>query len=438
MLRIRLHIPLLALAATLAASTSASASIALGPDRPAATPVARAGTPAASTRALSAAQLRDRIAGAMADAGGSSGTWVSDINAEGNGLLYSENAANDRIPASNQKLFTTAALLDELGGAGHLTTRAYASGDLGGPAESVLKGDLVLVGDGDPAFGTARFARANDQPVTRVANLARDLARGGLKKVTGKILADDSIFDRVRRDGPYLSPLSGLSFNNGYDGGDYASDPELLAARALKTALRARGVSVAGQIGRANLTPAQLDQEPLGSVASPTVARLIEETNVPSNNFFAEMLLKRLAATTGKRGTRDRGAALVEQFAGDAGATVNASDGSGLSRKNSASPEDVGKLLVAVARDGEDAAPMRDSLPVAGREGTLANRMRGTAAEGNCAAKTGTLSEVSALSGYCDAGGHTIAFSILMNDVSVDAAHDAQDEIAAAIARYRP
>ena len=438
MLRIRLHILILALAATLAATTSTSASVAPGPDLPAATPIARPGTPAAATRALSVAQLRDRIGKAMAGAGGSSGTWVSDINAEGDGLLYSENAANDRIPASNQKLFTTAAFLDELGGAGHLTTRAFASGELGGPEDSVLSGDLVLVGDGDPAFGTARFGQANNQPVTRVANLAGDLARSGLEKVTGKILADDSIFDRVRRDGPYLSPLSGLSFNNGYDGGEYASDPELLAARALRTALRARGVTVAGQIGRANLTPAELDADPLGSVASPTVARLIEETNVPSNNFFAEMLLKRVAATTGKRGTRDRGAALVEQFAADAGVAINASDGSGLSRKNAASPEDVGKLLVSVARDGEDAAPFRDSLPVAGREGTLADRMRGTAAEGNCAAKTGTLTGVSALSGYCNAGGHTIVFSILMNDVSIDAAHDAQDEIAAAIARYRP
>ena len=64
--------------------------------------------------------------------------------------------------------------------------------------------------------------------------------------------------------------------------------------------------------------------------------------------------------------------------------------------------------------------------------------MRGTAAEGNCATKTGTLSDVSALSGYCEAGTHTIVFSVLMNDADVDAARGAQDGIAAAIARYRP
>ena len=64
-------------------------------------------------------------------------------------------------------------------------------------------------------------------------------------------------------------------------------------------------------------------------------------------------------------------------------------------------------------------AAFRKSLPLAGREGTLADRMRGTAAEGDCRAKTGTLNAVSALSGYCHAGGGTVAFSILMNSVNV-------------------
>ena len=77
-------------------------------------------------------------------------------------------------------------------------------------------------------------------------------------------------------------------------------------------------------------------------------------------------------------------------------------------------------------------------MPVAGREGTVADRMRGTAAEGNCATKTGTLDGVSALSGYCSAHGHTVAFSVLNNSVDIDAAHTAQDRFAAAIARYDP
>ena len=342
------------------------------------------------------------------------------------------------IPASNQKLFVTAALLAELGPTARLETRVYARGKLGGRGDSVVGGDLVLVGDGDPSFGTGRFARANDQPATRVSQLARNVAAAGVKRVKGRILADDSIFDRERRAGPDLSPLSGLSFNNGYDGGDYARSPELVAAKGLKSALRKRGVRVDGQVGRANLPAATLESEPLAAVASPTVAKLIEETNVPSNNFFAEMLLKRLAATSGRKGTRQRGNNKVETFAASVGTTVQSVDGSGLSRKNRVSPEHVGQLLVAMAKDEQNAAAFRDSLPVAGREGTVADRMRGTAAEGNCATKTGTLSDVSALSGYCDAGGHTIVFSALMNDADVDAARRAQDRIAAAIARYQP
>ena len=118
---------------------------------------------------------------------------------------------------------------------------------------------------------------------------------------------------------------------------------------------------------------------------------------------------------------------------------MQAVDGSGLSRRNAVSPHEVGKLLV------DDGARPRErpGLPrlAAGRRPRGHGRptaWRARAAEGNCATKTGTLDGVSALSGYCNAGGHTIAFSILMNDVSIDAAHHAQDEIAAAIARYQP
>jgi serine-type D-Ala-D-Ala carboxypeptidase/endopeptidase (penicillin-binding protein 4) len=96
------------------------------------------------------------------------------------------------------------------------------------------------------------------------------------------------------------------------------------------------------------------------------------------------------------------------------------------------------RLLVAMSKD-PDGKAYRHSLPVAGREGTVANRMRGTAAQDRCRTKTGTLHDVSALSGYCRAGHGLVAFSILMNSVSnFDAAQRAQDHMAALIARYRP
>ena len=430
-------------AATLALAVAAIAggpalATAAGPDQPAVTPVAEPGSALAARAGLSQGQLRDQIAAALAEDSSSAGAWVFDTDAGSDAVLFSDNGSRRRIPASNQKLFTTAAFLAELGPKGRLETRAYARGRLTGPRRSVLDGDLVIVGDGDPAFGSARFARAADQPVTRVTTLARNVARAGIMRITGRILADDTIFDRERRAGPDLSPLSGLSFNNGYAGGDYARAPELVAAKELKSALHKRGIRVKGKVGHANLSDRTLEREPLAAVTSPTVAKLIEETNVPSNNFFAEMLLKRLGASSGKRGTRHRGNNKVEAFADSIGTSVQAVDGSGLSRRNRVSPEQVGRLLVAMAEQGAGARAFRDSLPVAGREGTVADRMRGTAAEGKCATKTGTLSDVSALSGYCQADNHTIAFSLLMNSANVDAARRAQDRIAAAIARYDP
>jgi D-alanyl-D-alanine carboxypeptidase/D-alanyl-D-alanine-endopeptidase (penicillin-binding protein 4) len=428
-----------ALLAALCLLISAAQALAWGPDRPALTPIARPGSPLAATRALDAGSLRAKLEAALASAGGADGVWVRDIDASsGDGVLFTDDAGAPRIPASNEKLFTTAAFLDHFGPDATLQTRAYARAKVS--QNGTLAGDLVIVGDGDPAFGTARFAHANDQPVTRVAELAREVSEAGVKSIQGRILADDSIFDRAREASDDVSPLSGLSFNDGYDGGTYASAPELVAASALKEALSKLGVEVDGRVGHANLSPQTLRTKPLASVDSPTVADLIEETNVPSNNFFAEMLLKRLAAEGGKRGTRNRGARKVEAFAQSLGIRMNAVDGSGVSRGNHVAPEEVGKLLVTMATldDEKESAAFTDSLPIAGREGTVADRMRGTAAEGNCATKTGTLSDASALSGYCEAGPHTIAFSILMNSVNVDAARRAQDKIAAAIARYRP
>jgi D-alanyl-D-alanine carboxypeptidase/D-alanyl-D-alanine-endopeptidase (penicillin-binding protein 4) len=425
----------LAVALTALACSQASA---WSPDSAGRTPVARAGTPLAATRALDASGLRSKINSALAGLGGATGVWVKDSDARGDGILYTDDAGARRIPASNEKLFTTAAFLDALGPKSTLQTRVYARGRI--DPNGTLAGDLVIVGDGDPAFGTARFARAHDQPVTRVSALARKVAQAGVTVIKGRVLADDTIFDRDRYASEDVSPLSGLSFNDGFDGGEYAHTPELVAARALKQALRKLKVKVDGRIGRADLNRRTLEEKPLASIASPTVARLIEETNVPSNNFFAEMLLKRLAADGGKVGTRRRGVRKVEAFAESLGTDVHAYDGSGLSRSNGVSAEEVGRLLVAMASldDEQEAEAFADSLPIAGKEGTVADRMRGTAAEGNCETKTGTLSDASALSGYCRAGPHTIAFSILMNSVNVDAARKAQDRIAAAVARYRP
>jgi D-alanyl-D-alanine carboxypeptidase/D-alanyl-D-alanine-endopeptidase (penicillin-binding protein 4) len=118
------------------------------------------------------------------------------------------------------------------------------------------------------------------------------------------------------------------------------------------------------------------------------------------------------------------------------GIRTRAVDGSGLSRSNRTSPKAVVSLLTAMD-ESELAVPFEGSLPVAGRTGTLRDRMRHSAARDDCQAKTGTLSNVSALAGYCRTrDGGRVAFAFLMNYVYPWSARRLQDNMAGALARY--
>jgi D-alanyl-D-alanine carboxypeptidase/D-alanyl-D-alanine-endopeptidase (penicillin-binding protein 4) len=168
------------------------------------------------------------------------------------------------------------------------------------------------------------------------------------------------------------------------------------------------------------------------------MTRLAAITNKPSDNFFAEMLLKNLAAQAGVRGTTATGARLAARFARRIGGRPSRlADGSGLSRANRASPFRVAKLLLAM-RKRDEFDPFFASLSIAGRDGTLGPRMRRGPARTRCRGKTGTLSNVSAVSGYCRArSGETYAFSILMNSVNPFGARAIQDRMLQAIAGVR-
>ncbi len=268
----------------------------------------------------------------------------------------------------------------------------------------------------------------------------------GIRTVKGNLLADPTIFDgAIGAPHPGVTPgpgdtptLSGLSFNSGFDGSGYAQNPARDAGEALERELRDRGVRVTGSVKVGGAPGRVLDGEPLGSVLSPTARSLIAQTNTPSDNFYAEMLLKRLGTGPGgKQGTTKRGASRAESFAKKAGSGVSMVNGSGLARTDKASARNVARLLVHMRQDQSLKGAYYDSLAVAGKTGTLAGRMRNTAAERRCHAKTGTINGVSALSGYCRAGAGQVAFSFLMNGVSTSEAQRAQDAMAAAIARYR-
>jgi D-alanyl-D-alanine carboxypeptidase/D-alanyl-D-alanine-endopeptidase (penicillin-binding protein 4) len=150
------------------------------------------------------------------------------------------------------------------------------------------------------------------------------------------------------------------------------------------------------------------------------------------------MLVKDLGASFGSAGSTATGAAIVRATLGPLGLQPTVVDGSGLSRTDRVSPRELVTLLTAMAGRPEGAA-LRASLPVVGRTGTLATRMRGTAARDRCQAKTGTLIGVSALSGYCTTqGGDVVTFSFIENGMDSGHAKRVEDQMLPAIARYAP
>jgi D-alanyl-D-alanine carboxypeptidase/D-alanyl-D-alanine-endopeptidase (penicillin-binding protein 4) len=410
-------------------------------DRAFRTPVAHSAAATASSP-ISRSRLCSRLATRAKRGGAASGVYVIDTTT-GKRVCGSRGRTR-RIPASNMKLFTTATALARFGAEGLLKTTLWRSGTL--DASGVLHGNLYLVGGGDPALSSPTFAsHFLGSAASNLFELTDDLESAGITKVTGKLLADDTIFDRLRgvadsgfATSPYIGPLSGLDFNSGYadsGGHGFASDPAIVAADALADSLRSSGIGISANVALGARPPTGTTQ--VGEVDSPKMPVLTNETDVFSNNFFAEMLVKDLGAYFGSAGTTKAGTVVVKRFARSIGSGVRAVDGSGLGRGNRVSPAQVARLLAAM-RKSAAADEFAESLPVAGKEGTVAQRMRGTAAAGRCNTKTGTITGVSALSGYCfNADGKVMAFSILNNRVSnLYDAHRQQDRMAALIARY--
>jgi D-alanyl-D-alanine carboxypeptidase/D-alanyl-D-alanine-endopeptidase (penicillin-binding protein 4) len=230
--------------------------------------------------------------------------------------------------------------------------------------------------------------------------------------------------------------LSALVFNRGLinSGTARVLHPAVFAAQQFVGALKAAHVKIAPhtKIGAA-VTPASAKK--LTLVHSPRMATLVKLTNTPSDNFFAETLIKDIGARFGGGGTTVAGASVVRsELASEFGIHPRLDDGSGLSRSDFTSPRDVVTLLGKLA----DNSAFVSSLAVAGQTGTLQTEMRGTVAEGRCQGKTGTLHDVANLAGYCQAAdGHTLAFAFMMNGVSdPDAAHNLEADMAVSVAKY--
>jgi D-alanyl-D-alanine carboxypeptidase/D-alanyl-D-alanine-endopeptidase (penicillin-binding protein 4) len=388
---------------------------------------------------LEVAHLEHVMAKAMKPLGAHSSAYAVDL-ANGD-VLYDAGATIPRNPASVEKLYTLTSVLAYFGTDGTLSTQVYTTGSV--DSHGVLHGDLYLRGGGDPTFGDAAFIRANYGGIgTTVGTVARRvIAALHLRRVDGSVIGDESAFDSLRGgpasgyalDSNLVGELSALAFDRG-ESGDLRSPPAYAAYR-LAASLRADGVVVTGRSHAGALTAGT--GQLATSVASPTMAQLAGLTARPSDDFFAEMLLKALGARFGGAGTTAAGAAVVERYVGRLHLRPTILDGSGLSRGDRTTPLDVVTLLRDLSPGGIPSLQtigevLRESLPVAARSGTLELRMHHTAAAGNCIAKTGTLSDASDLAGWCDG---SFVFAFLMNHVNVTAAQNAEDSMTVALAK---
>jgi D-alanyl-D-alanine carboxypeptidase/D-alanyl-D-alanine-endopeptidase (penicillin-binding protein 4) len=428
---------------------------------------------AASAQAMSEDQLRTSIAAQMAQGPGAAGAYVVDLS-DGH-VVLDDRGAEKRLSASVTKLYTTATALTELGPRTRVSTTVRGTGRRDG---GTWNGDLYLRGGGDFTFGTKSFARKAYGSRASVERLAAALRRSGLRRIRGRVLADASLytdnggtpFELVLCPDPLFGPgcpygpagklerpipngpRTPIGFNRGLRSATGTAPqrrPAKFAARGLIRALRAAGIRVDGRAGAAT-TPE--DAPTLAATRSPTLARLAQLINRPSDNYAADSMLRLVGALVAADGSRAGGARVVSRTIGrEFGISPEIRTGSGETILDRTSPRELVQLLIGMRARPEGRAFAR-SLSLAGRNGTLL-RFAGSAAEGRCQLKDGTRVDPQQphttlnISGYCTSlSGKTFAFAVMMNgmplefvppDRIVSPAYALQDAIVNALAGYR-
>jgi D-alanyl-D-alanine carboxypeptidase/D-alanyl-D-alanine-endopeptidase (penicillin-binding protein 4) len=409
--------------------------------------------------------------------------------------LYSLNPGTFLMPASNMKVVTMAAAAERLGWDFTFTTKVVATGPVEG---GVLKGDLVVLGSGDPSLG----GRPTEGP-TVVERWADQIRARGITRVDGRVVGHDNVFDDEGLGQGwawdylaygYATPVSGLDFNENvvrlsFVPGSAAGDPVEVAARpegsglsieaavrtaapdavadvsvarrpgslklgvsgsvpagktdvtqtvsvdnptaflagAFRQALLGRGIDVAGGAIDADELPAPPDvtsAEMLVSYTSPPLSEIGKVLLKVSQNLYADTLLKAIGrpADGGPATTREGRRVLREvlQGWGIAPERYLQADGSGLSRYNYLTADVLVTVLTRMYADDRHYVPFITALPVAGVDGTIAGRMKDTRAQGNARAKTGSIANARALSGYVtSADGEPLVFSMIVNNFNV-------------------
>ena len=320
------------------------------------------------------------------------GLLVYDLTADS--VLYHRGEKQTLRPASTMKLLTAITALDRLGASYQFRTSLRYSGEV---VDSVLTGDLYCVGGMDPMFETIDM----NAFVESVLRLGVKTIRGNLVAVTSfkddLLLGEGWCWDD---DNPQLSPL-------------LVSRKDEFMSKFVEM-LRAAGVEV-----DAPITTGALPKE---SLTICTRSHSLREILLPmmkdSDNLYAESVFYQAASTVSSRpATAAHGRQAVKETLGRAGVKdiqYRIADGSGLSLYNYVTPELMVKLLIYAYRHRNIYIELFPTLPVAGQDGTLKKRMVKSPANGRVRAKTGTVTGVTTLAGYCASlNGHMLVFSIM-------------------------
>ena len=353
------------------------------------------------------------------------GAIVYDLSLDA--YVYRKNEALALKPASNEKLPVAVTALSILQPGYTIPTELRAQGHQTG---SVWNGRLILKGYGDPALSGSQLGR-----------LARAVEKKGITRVTGAIVGDETFFDKVRVGPGWKAsfykdecpPLSALIVNRGHFRGSITSRPALAAAKVLRSKLVDRGIKVNGRakVGRADPSSAVIATE-----RSPALRWLVRSMDRQSDNLYAETFVKLLGALEANEGSTTAGTRVVRQELRRRNVPLRGvviADGSGLSAYDRLTAKTTARLLRSAFADGDISSAFVDSLPTAGVNGTLVDRMTSGPAYRNVYAKTGTTDSASALSGYVRS---RYVFSILMNGSPIPwwYARQAQDRFAQVLA----
>lgn len=244
--------------------------------------------------------------------------------------------------------------------------------------------------------------------------------------VTGSAGTEETIRISRRIDGAIIEVSGSIpAGSKGIRRNIAVANPTLFFAQSVKDVLAARGIPASGEAADLDDIAAEFiglagDRHVIATTTSPPLREIATVLMKVSQNLYAETFLKAVGAARNGLGTAQGGRAVVRQTLSSWGipgdSYVNA-DGSGLSRYNYLAPNMVTAVLEHIYRDGRHRDPFIATLPIAGKDGTISTRMRGSRAEGNAAAKTGSIANVRSLSGFVRTrDGEMLVFSIIAND----------------------